>query len=462
VTGAPTTSLFLQALGLVAATLAAVVVFAAVVALNIPPPSPDVYSVAEVVRALRTGKPVATVEGQPLTVREAERPPAGSTFGRRHLDFRAGLAHALGLRPDDILVLQNETRIVAFVGPHRHLAAPPAALDQTVLLGRFQVAVRQPDGRWRVVQPRRALLDPWQQRVLFVLTGAAAAVTPLAWWFARRLAAPIKAFAEAAERLGRDPDAPPLSVGGSAEVGVAASAFNEMQRRLKRYVQYRTAMMAAIAHDLRTPLTRLRFRIESAPDELKAKVAHDLDEMEAMISSTLAFVKDANRAGERTKLELSSLVESVMDEAAETGADASVERAERAVIDGDPVSLKRLVVNLVDNALKYGLRARGRVFAEGGVAVLEIDDDGPGLAEAEIERAFEPFHRIENSRSRETGGIGLGLAVAREIARGHGGDVVLQNRPGGGLRARVSVPLAVRSARPAQPAPTRSVAEASS
>jgi len=287
-------------------------------------------------------------------------------------------------------------------------------------------------------------------------------VTPLAWWFARRLAAPIKAFAEAAERLGRDPDAPPLSVGGSAEVGVAASAFNEMQRRLKRYVQYRTAMMAAIAHDLRTPLTRLRFRIESAPDELKAKVAHDLDEMEAMISSTLAFVKDANRAGERTKLELSSLVESVMDEAAETGADASVERAERAVIDGDPVSLKRLVVNLVDNALKYGLRARGRVFAEGGVAVLEIDDDGPGLAEAEIERAFEPFHRIENSRSRETGGIGLGLAVAREIARGHGGDVVLQNRPGGGLRARVSVPLAVRSARPAQPAPTRSVAEASS
>jgi signal transduction histidine kinase len=146
---------------------------------------------------------------------------------------------------------------------------------------------------------------------------------------------------------------------------------------------------------------------------------------------------------ERTKLEVSSLVETVMDEAAETGANASVDRAERAVVDGDPVALKRLVTNLVGNALKFGSCAKGRVYAEDGMAIFEVDDNGPGIPESEIERAFEPFQRLETSRSRETGGAGLGLAVVRAIARGHGGDVSLHNRPGGGLTARVTLPLAV-------------------
>jgi signal transduction histidine kinase len=305
-----------------------------------------------------------------------------------------------------------------------------------------------------LVTPRHAILEPWQQRILLVLAAAAIAVTPVAWWFARQLAAPIAAFARAAERLGRDPDAPPLDVRGSSEVGAAVAAFNLMQERLRRYVTNRTTMVAAIAHDLRTPLTRLRFRIEAAPEELRAKLAADIDEMDEMISGTLAFVQDATRPVERTKLEVSSLVETVMDEAAETGANAAVERAERAVVDGDPIALKRLVTNLVDNALKFGSSARGRVFAEAGMAVLEVDDDGPGVPEGEIERAFEPFQRLEGSRSRETGGAGLGLAVVRAIARGHGGEVTLQNRAEGGLRARVTLPLALRSAPNRQPVPT--------
>jgi signal transduction histidine kinase len=324
--------------------------------------------------------------------------------------------------------------------------------DQTVLFGQFQAAVRQRDGKWLEAEPRHALIDPWAQRVLLVLATAAMAVTPLAWWFARRIAAPFAAFARAAERLGRDPDAPPLTIRGSTEVTAAAAAFNLMQERLKRYVSNRTTLIAAIAHDLRTPLTRLRFRIEAAPEELKPKLAADLDEMEAMISATLAFVKDATRTGERTKLEVASLVETVMDEAAETGADAAVEHSERAVVDGDPIALKRLVTNLVDNALKFGSSARGRVFAEAGMAVVEVDDDGPGVPEGEIERAFEPFQRLEGSRSRETGGAGLGLAVVRAIARGHGGEVTLQNRAEGGLRARVTLPLALRATRQTSPA----------
>jgi signal transduction histidine kinase len=454
-TPAPATSLFLQALGLVVATLVAVLIATTVVILNIPQPPPDIYTVAEVAQALRTGKTAQAVEGRALEVRPIDHPPQEPpNYGRRHVNFRAGLAQVLKLNPSDIVIIQNQPRLVFGGPPGQPRRLPPpegAAPEQTLLFGSFVAAVRQPDGHWVEVAPRRSLIDPWQLRVLLVLAAAAAAVTPLAWWFARRLAAPISAFARAAERLGRDPEAPPLNVRGSSEVGAAVAAFNEMQERLKRYVTYRTTMIAAIAHDLRTPLTRLRFRIEAAPDELQKKLAADIDEMEAMISSTLAFVQDATRPRERTKLEVSSLVETVMDEAAETGRDAAVERAERAVVDGDPIALKRLVTNLVDNALKFGSKARGRVFSEAGMAVVEVDDDGPGVPESQIERAFEPFHRLENSRSRETGGIGLGLAVVRAIARGHGGEVVLQNRVGGGLRARVTLPLALRGAAPAQP-----------
>jgi signal transduction histidine kinase len=214
-----------------------------------------------------------------------------------------------------------------------------------------------------------------------------------------------------------------------------------MQQRLQRYVEDRTAMVGAIAHDLRTPLTRLRFRIESLPEEQRAKYAADLDQMEEMITATLAFVRDATRPGERTPLELSSLVESLCDEMAETGARTEVEPGEKVVLEGDPMALRRLIANLLENAVKFGGRARARVFRDAGHAVVEIDDDGPGIPPQDAEKVFEPFYRREPSRSRQTGGIGLGLAVVRTIARGHGGDVSLINRTGGGLTARVELPL---------------------
>jgi signal transduction histidine kinase len=302
--------------------------------------------------------------------------------------------------------------------------------------------VKQPDGRWKIVEsPRSLSLDPQQQRLIVFFTALMLAVLIASFIFARRLASPLASFAEAAERLGRDPRAPPLEVRGSSEIGVAAKAFNDMQQRLRRYVEDRTAMVGAIAHDLRTPLTRLRFRIEGAPEDLRAKMSNDLDEMEAMISATLSFVRDATQAGQRTKLELSSLLESLADEMSETGKAVSVERSDKVVVEGDPISLKRMFANLLENAIKFGGAARVRVYADGPSAVVEIDDDGPGVPVAELERVFEPFYRREPSRSRETGGIGLGLAVVRTIARAHGGDAELQNRKNGGLTARVRLPL---------------------
>jgi signal transduction histidine kinase len=219
-------------------------------------------------------------------------------------------------------------------------------------------------------------------------------MAPVAYLFARRLSAPISIFAAHAERLGRDPSAPPLSMRGTAsELNVAVLAFNGMQERLRRYVDDRTAMVAAIAHDLRTPLTRLRFRIEGAPEDLRAKMAADIDQMEQMISATLTFVRDDSRSNERTPLELSSLLESLCDEMAETGADTEIERGEKVVLEGDPLALRRLFTNLLDNAVKFGGRARARIFSRDGAAVVEIEDDGPGIPIGKARAAARPAGR---------------------------------------------------------------------
>jgi signal transduction histidine kinase len=441
----PTTPLFLQALGLVVASLVAAQIATVVVVLNLPPPPPEAYTVGDVLQAISHGGPIQTPDGRDLTVHVTALAPIPVTLGRRRLQFRTAIAQALGVPAQNVVIAQKGVRIVALgARPRPPHTGPWVEGGAPMLLGQFELGVRRADGRWLVVSPTSAFgIDPWQQRLFLVLAIAAIAVSPLAWWFARRLAAPIAALAAGAERLGRDPSAPSLNIRGSAEVTLAVNAFNEMQERLRQYVEDRTEMIGAIAHDLRTPLTRLRFRIEAAPEELRVKLASDIDQMEAMVSATLAFVRDASRSHERVKLEITSLVETIMDEAAETGADASAEASARVVVDGDPVALRRLITNLVDNALKFGSTARGRVFVENEMAVVEIDDNGPGIAEDQIERAFEPFHRLETSRNRDTGGIGLGLAVVRAIARGHGGDVSLKARTEGGLRARVRLPLAL-------------------
>ena len=478
--GAP---LFVQVLALVIVCLVAAHAISTAVILHLPPPQPEIYRLSDVAKALRSPGVTAVSDVRPLVVgyqrTSPKEDPLPRRGGRWREDVRRGLAQSLQVQPDRIVIetdgprrmfmraRQVETTFEVHVfragpmggrpgdhgpppgprggpdgGPGRPGPGGTPRFDERVLFAPFKIGVRQDDGRWLVARPQAAFqFNSWQGHILITLLVSIVAVSPLAWLFARRLAAPIAAFATAAERLGRDPRAPPLEVAGSSEVAAAAEAFNRMQERLRRYVEDRTAMVGAIAHDLRTPLTRLRFRIEATPDDIRSKLAADIDQMDAMISATLGFVRDATRAGPREKLELSSLIESVLDEAAETGADATALPSERLVVEGDPVALRRLAANLVENALKYGLRARGRVFQEGVEAVIEIEDDGPGIAPEDAERVFEPFYRGEPSRSRETGGAGLGLAVVRSIARAHGGDVVLNARAGGGLTARVTLPL---------------------
>jgi len=410
----------------------------------LPPPAPDFYRLSEIERTFHGAAPTFT-ERKPLVLATREHAPKPELEGKSIPAIRDRIAADLGVRPTDVVIAGergplSDRRVGRII--RDRVARAGMKDEEHFLIAPFTVGVRQSDGTWKVVQPEVGFgLSDWQERVALWFALSALAMSPITLIFARRLSQPIRVFAEAAERLGRDPRSAPLELKGPAEIGVAAQAFNEMQQRLNRYVEDRTAMVGAIAHDLRTPLTRLRFRIESLPEDQRAKYASDLDQMEEMITATLTFVRDATKAGERTPLELSSLVESLCDEMAETGAQTEAEPSEKVILEGDPMALRRLVANLLENAVKFGGRARARVFQDAGNAVVEIDDDGPGIPPADAEKVFEPFYRREPSRSRQTGGIGLGLAVVRSIARGHGGDVSLINRDGGGLTARVQLPL---------------------
>ena len=440
----PTASLFVRLLAFAAGILLIAQAISILIIFKLPPPIPEIYPVSEVEQALRGQTPPAS-ERRPLAVKISRAPPGPPLDSRWTPAIRARLARDLGVSLDRVMIAGNwgpvtDRRVFRAL---RTRSAKEGVSEDEFIISPFQVGLRGADGSWRVAAPRALFgLSPWEQSVVTWYFFSALAAAPAAYVFARVLSAPTRLLAEAAERLGRDPQAPPLSVKGSPEITVAVAAFNDMQARLRRYVEDRTAMVAAVAHDLRTPLTRLRFRIEAAPEDQRLKMEADIGQMEEMISATLAFVRDTSRPAGRTRLELSSLLEALCDEMAETGADTDVEAAgEKVVIDGDPMALRRMFANLLENAVKFGGRARARVFREGGYAVVEIADNGPGIPATEVERVFEPFYRREPSRSRKTGGIGLGLAVVRSVARGHGGDVSLLNRPGGGLTARVLLPL---------------------
>ncbi len=439
-------SLFGRVLALILVSIVAAQVISMVMLFNLPPPAPDFYRISEIVQTFQ-GQPPRSTERRQLVVTYLNRPPSTEIDSPMTPTIRRDLALALGVAEDRVIIAStsripvSDRRVFRIV--RDQMAREGVANEEHFLIAPFDVAVKQAEGRWKVVRPEPGFgHDPWKQRTLLWLFLSALAMTPLAWIFARKLSAPIKLFADAADRLGRDPRAAPLAtLKGPAEITMAVRAFNGMQERLRRYVEDRTAMVGAIAHDLRTPLTRLRFRIESAPEDLRLKMAADIDQMEEMISAALAFVRDASQAGDRTALELASLLESVCDEMAETGHAVTLEPAEKMVIEGDPLALRRLITNLLENAVKFGGEARARISTEPGHAIIEIEDNGPGIPPEDLERVFEPFFRREPSRSRQTGGIGLGLAVVRSVARGHGGDVVLTNREGGGMTARVILPI---------------------
>ncbi len=287
----------------------------------------------------------------------------------------------------------------------------------------LDAAIPLADGTWlsfATALPDAGPATTWQ----FILSMGVMAViiVVVSAWAVRRVTAPLGSIAAAAERLGRDVDAPPLVEAGTVEMQRAARAFNEMQSRLRRLIENRTRMLAAISHDLRTPLTLLRLRadgVENAED--RDRMLATIADMDGMIEATLAFARDEATAEPRRPTDIAALVGSIVDDMADAGLPVTMTAAAPLVCDCRPAALKRALTNLVDNAVKYGTTAQVALRETERAIEISVDDKGPGLPEAELVRVFEPFYRVEGSRSRETGGVGLGLAIALSIVQAHGG-----------------------------------------
>jgi hypothetical protein len=377
-------------------------------------------------------------------------PPADRARALREVELPPGIAASLDDAPRT-----NATppppflRREAWGGPPMrappHLRPREMRISGTDPRGGVMLAGRLPDGQWLNVTVRLPPPRFWHgPQFLAALGVMSLAVLLLSLWAVRRLTRPVAALAGAAERLGRDVNAPPLPEQGPDEVRTAAVAFNTMAARIRRYVADRTVMLAAIGHDLRTPITRMKLRAEFVEDaELRAKMLADLDGMERMIAATLDFARDDAAAEPPAPLDLAALVRAVADEANDVAGRAAVtvEAPEHLVLTARPVALRRALANLVGNAIGHAGGACVRLLPPvAGLVAVRIEDDGPGIPDSEHERVFQPFQRLDPARSAETGGTGLGLPIARNILRAHGGDVVLANRQPRGLVATATLP----------------------
>lgn len=258
----------------------------------------------------------------------------------------------------------------------------------------------------------------------------------------RWLTRPLENLATGARRLFITSENLPLPEAGTREVRTLASAINDLQRRIRRLVDDRTQMLAAVSHDLRSPLTRLRLRVEGVSDQASRRsIIADLDEMEAMIDATLSFLRDDMAAEKVQQVDIAAILGTIADDAADAGQKVVIDAPRSLVIAGRHLALKRALTNLVQNGVKYGGSARVTASSDDAHIRISIEDEGVGIPDDKLEMVFDPFYRIEPSRGRGTGGHGLGLTIARSVMRAHGGDVKLENIEPRGLRALVELPI---------------------
>jgi len=402
----------------------------------VPLPRPPLFTVAQVAAALRAGEAAPGAFRFRIMAAPAPTKPGRATW------LAAALARDLGVPRESVRLAFTDPPMFRH-GPPSGAARPHDAGENrdAVLVGDFSAAFRRADGRWLAVAPVRSGVDAWRVRLLLFLLASLFTVAPFAWLLARWVARPVAVFANAAERIGRDPHTAPLTVSGPAEIAHAARAMNEMQTRLNRYVDDRTVMIGAIAHDLRTPLMRLALRLEHAPEALRRGVERDVADMQAMIAATTDYVRGATSPSTRRRLDLRALAESAVDGLLDRGAQVVLLPGEPVVVEGDPVALRTVLDNLLTNALRYAGDAEVAIARAGGHAVIDVRDHGPGLPDADLDRVFDPFFRSEQSRNKDTGGIGLGLASVRAVVQLHGGTARILNHPDGGLLAHIELPL---------------------
>ncbi|WP_433770498.1 ATP-binding protein [Pseudomonas putida] len=306
----------------------------------------------------------------------------------------------------------------------------------------YVALVRLVDGSWLTfTPPERSWGLDTKARIAVIIALGLIATLLVAWIATRQLANPLQRFASAARRFGGDLSAPPIAIEGPHEIRQAIIAFNTMQAQIQHFIGERTHMLASISHDLRAPLTRMRLRSEFMEDlDHQRKMIRDIEEMQSMINAALAFFREDTHLEQSTAFDLSELLQTIIDDFRDQGLNIDFSGPAHWVYDGRPLGIKRVVVNLLENAVKYGLRPGATLRCDDDWVYIEVSDEGPGIPEDALQRVFDPFFRLETSRNRDTGGVGLGLSAARAIVREQGGELTLSNRSAGGLLARVELP----------------------
>ncbi len=332
----------------------------------------------------------------------------------------------------------------------RHWGEPgvPNHRPRHLRLEELAVAIQLQDGSWlqtRALAPITAPLAARQTLIFLLVSGVLVLMVVI--WRLRKITRPLNQLTLAADALGRGQKVDPLEVQGPEDIQATITAFNHMNERLDRFVSERTRMLAALSHDLRTPITIMRLRLEMMTGgEERDKLLASLDEMQQMSEATLAFIRESGDNEETRCVDLVALVSSLCEDLVDLGASITLkgdvfedQRRESIAFACRPVSLKRALRNLIENAINYGQSATVGLEESSETLLIRIQDQGPGIPDAEMEKVFEPFYRLEASRSRETGGIGLGLSISRQIITNHGGDLRLQNTPEG-LLAELTLP----------------------
>ncbi|GGI77067.1 two-component sensor histidine kinase [Polymorphobacter multimanifer] len=435
-----------QTLLLVVFTLVASLVVNFLLITALPAPRLDFYSMRDIAEALSEHNPAQRVKriDSLLDMHIDDAPPEPVDHMVTNASLSRRLAGLLDL-PESRVRLFYEADQSNWPFRYSETASGvPMRLGEAQFYNTVVAAVQRDDGRWKVMRsPPRPFITRFQKRSLTAFLLSVLAVLPFAFLFARQLTLPIRRFAEAAEAVGADHAAPAVPIEGSTELRQAAEALSKMQARLLDTLAERTAMVGAIAHDLRTPLTRIAFRIEAAPDPVRIAVLADIEQMRAMVEATIGFIRHGHELGERRLLDLHQLAARVVADAQEMGHPVSLavlDPGARNWVMGDAVALERVMQNIINNAVSYAGAAEVIVTSSGLETVLQVADRGPGLDDAQLDEVFKPFNRGEPSRSRQTGGVGLGLAIARLIVTAHGGALAARNRRGGGLLLEARLP----------------------
>lgn len=389
-----------------------------------PPAKPAPQPIASIAAMLRGAKAPTSMGEWQLKVVTSATAPVPHPRERRDPAFSHLLAFELGLPDSDAVVYRDPA-----------MGAPPDGVAAPFVAG------AKIDGAWRIAfTPPPMFLTRWHRATIVTMAILFVVLSAAGWVITRAISRPLRELATTATRATAGAPLDALPERAPREVAELGEALKAMHGRLAAHAEGRTAMLAAIAHDLGTPLSRLAFWVEQLPDDARARAAADIDEMRGMIGAAIGFARDDMAMRADALVDLGSLLDSLVEDMAVAGGKVTIAPGPRVVVRGDPAALRRLFANLIDNAVRYGGAAALAWTVADGIASVTVDDDGPGIDPAQAERLFEPFVRGDPSRNRETGGTGLGLAIVRSIARRHGGDAALTNQPKGGARATVTLP----------------------